>query len=849
MRKVALKGLAGRKLRTLLTSLAIVLGVAMITGSFILTDSISKGFDSIFTSAYRNTDAVVSGKKLVDWSASGNATVDEALVARIRALPEVESASGSIIDIVGNSTQAKLIDRDGDPIQSSGNPTFGFGVDPSAGRFNPMRLVDGGWASGPGEIVIDKETADSKHFGVGDTIRASGQGPSRPFRIVGIASYGDVATLGGATFAVWDVTTARSMLGIAGYTGISVAARDGVSQRSLVASLQQAVPSNVQVRTGDEQAGEDKKGLDEFIAFIRGFLLAFGGIALLVGAFVIFNTLSITIAQRVRELATLRTLGASRRQVLRSVLLEAAAIGALASVVGILGGIGLARGLTAVFKALGLELPQSDPVYATRTFVIALIVGVGVTVVAGLAPALRATRVAPISAVREGAALPRRKRLGPVAGVVLLAAGVALVSYAVLTGSLGSGRNLLALAVGALLTLVGIAGVASQLVTALASLVGIPSRRLGGVAGRLAGENVVRNPARTASTAAALMIGLALVSFVAVIGKGVRDSLANSFSDQVSADYVITSQNGWSQFPAAAGDAIAKVDGVQASSIRSDRGLVGKEQVNVNAVDPATLDGMYRFEWKGGASDETLSRLDGNGAVLKESFARDSGLTVGERFRLRTPHGNGIELRVAGLYQPPRAAELLGGVVISQEAFDATFPRPQNQLTLVRGGSQEGLDEAVAAFSDAKVLTKDGYVDAQSSFIGQILNLLYVLLALSVIVSLFGMVNTLVLSVFERTRELGMLRAVGMTRRQVRRLVRHESVITALIGAGLGLPLGVALGAAVTHALDRYGVEFALPVASLAAFTVVAIVAGILAAVLPARRASRLDVLSALQYE
>ena len=849
MRRVALKGLVGRKLRTVLTSLAIVLGVAMITGSFILTDSISKGFDSVFTSAYDDTDAVVTGKKLVDWSASGNATVDESLVAQIRALPGVAEAEGSINDIVGNSTQAKLIDREGDPIQSSGNPTFGFGFHPSAERFNPMKLVEGDWAAGPGQIVIDQETAESKDFALGDTIRASAQGPVRPFRITGIASYGDVATLGGATFAVWDVPTARSMLGLDGYTSVSVAAESGVSQAELVASLRETLPASVQVRTGDEQAREDKKEIDTFVSFIRGFLLAFGGIALFVGAFVIFNTLSITIAQRVRELATLRTLGASRRQVLRSVLLEATAIGVVASALGIVAGMALARGLTAVFKALGLELPQSDPVYATRTFVIAMLVGVGVTVLAGIAPALRATRVAPIAAVREGAVLPRRKRLGPVAGAVLLAAGVALVSYAVLTGSLGSGSNLLALAVGALLSLLGIAGVASHLVTALAAVVGIPSRRLGGVAGRLAGENVIRNPARTASTAAALMIGLALVAFVAVLGQGVRDSLSNSFSKQISADYVVTSQNGWSQFPLAAGEAVADVDGIQATSIRSDRGLIGEHQVNVNAVDPETLDGMYRFEWKGGASDETLASLAGDGAILKETFARDNGLAVGDRFRLRTAHGNGIELRVAGLYQPPRAAELLGGVVIAQEAFDGAFPRPQNQLTLVRGGSQAALEQAVAAFPDAKVHTKDGYVEAQSGFIGQILNLLYVLLALSVIVSLFGMVNTLVLSVFERTRELGMLRAVGMTRRQVRRLVRHESVITALIGAGLGLPLGVALGAAVTHALDRYGVEFALPVASLATFTLVAIVAGILAAVLPARRAARLDVLSALSYE
>jgi putative ABC transport system permease protein len=849
MTRVALRGIAGRKLRTVLTSLAIVLGVAMVTGSFVVSDSISKGFDSVFSAAYRQTDAVVSGKALVDYSASGNATLDEQLLARVRALPEVEAAAGAIMDLAGNSTAAKLIDRNAEPIQSSGNPTFGFGVDPTQPRFNPMRLAAGDWASGPDEVVIDQEAANSNGFVVGDRIRVAANGPIRWFRISGLATYGDVSTLGGATFAVFDVPTAREVLGIHGFTAISVAARPEVSQAELIAALRKLAPETAQVKSAAEQASADKQGIDEFISFIRGFLLAFGGIALFVGAFVIFNTLSITVAQRTRELATLRTLGASRRQVLRSVVLEALVLGAAASAIGMAGGVGLAKGLTAVFSALGLELPQSDPVYAVRTFVIAAILGVGVTVVAGLFPAVRATRVPPIAAVREGAVIPRKRRIGPALGAVILAAGAALLGYAVLGGRIGSGSSLLALAGSGLLLLVGVASVASRLVALLARILGAPSRRLGGVAGRLASENATRNAGRTAATAAALMIGLALVTFVAVLGAGVRDSFRNALDRQFDADYVITSQNGWSPFVAAAGDAAAKADEVtDATSIRSDRGLVGNAQVTVNAVDPATLSGLYRFVWVEG-SDETLARLEGNGAVVKQAFANDNGLAVGERFTLRNPSGKPVELVVAGVYQPPRVGELLGGVVMGRELFDRSFARPQNAFTLVRGSTQEALERAVAEFPDAKVATQAAFVRNQTSFVGQLLNLLYVLLALSVVVSLFGMVNTLVLSVFERTRELGMLRAIGMTRRQVRRMIRQESVVTALIGAGLGLPLGVFLGAAVTHALGEYGVEFSLPVGSLIAFTLVAIVAGMLAAILPARRASRLNVLAALQYE
>jgi putative ABC transport system permease protein len=850
MTVVALKGLFARRLRAVLTALAIVLGVAMVSGSFVLTDTISKAFDTIFTSSYGHTDAVVSGKKLVDYSNGGNATVSQALLERIRQMPDVAAASGALVDLNGDSTHATLMGRDGKAIQTNGNPTFGFGIDPSQPRFNPLKLKDGRWATGPNEVVIDAQTAKKHNFAVGETIGVAAHGPKRSFRIVGTATYGNVESLGGATIAVFSIPTAQRLLDLDGYSEISVAAKPGVSDAQLLSELKQGVPQTAQVRTAKQQADEDKKGVSSFISFIRGFLLGFGGIALFVGAFVIFNTLSITVAQRTRELATLRTLGASRRQVLRSVVLESFFIGLGASVIGLFAGFGLARGLSSLFGALGLSLPQASTVYATRTVVISLVLGVLVTVLAGFVPALRATRVPPIAAVREGAVIERRKRLGPVAGVALFGIASALIAYATLGGHLGSGKSLLALAGGTLLGLLGVAGFAPALVTTLAAVVGIPARRLGGAAGQLAAENATRNPARTASTAAALMIGIALVSFVAVLGNGVHGSIDRAIEQQVNADWVITSQNGWSAFPAAAGRAAAKAPGVAlASDIRSDRGRIGNANVSVNGVDPATIARVYHFDWKQG-SNATLARLDGDGALVKQAFGRKHHLGVGDTFTLRSPAGKPVRLTVAGIFQPPRVTELLGGVVISQAAFDRTFTRPSNSLTLIEGSpTQAGLDEALTAFPDAKAQTQHEYVKAQSSFIDTMLNLLYVLLALSVIVSLFGMLNTLVLSVFERTRELGMLRAVGMTRRQARRMVRHESVITALIGAALGLPLGIMLAAAVTHALGKYGVTFSVPVASLVVFAVVAMIAGVLAAIAPARRAARLHVLEALQYE
>ncbi len=354
MRRVTLRGMLGRKLRTALTALAIVLGVAMVSGSLVLTDTIQKAFDSVFTSSYDETDAVVTGVDLVDWSQTGRATVSPALLGRIRTLPGVERAAGTILDISGDGNQAKILDKQGRAIDN-GNPTFGLGVDPQDERFNPFVLVAGTWASGLREVVIDRDTAASKGFRVGEAIGIAGEGPVRRYRISGIATFGDLDSLGGATFAVFDVNTAQSVLQKDGYDAIAVAAKDGVSAERLVREVGRRLPPTAQVRTGAEQAQEDAKGVEEFVSFIRWLLVGFGGVALFVGAFVIFNTMSITVAQRTRELATLRTLGASRRQVLRSVVLEGIVLGAIASLVGLALGVALALGLT---KLLGSARPR-----------------------------------------------------------------------------------------------------------------------------------------------------------------------------------------------------------------------------------------------------------------------------------------------------------------------------------------------------------------------------------------------------------------------------------------------------------------------------------------------------------
>jgi putative ABC transport system permease protein len=952
MLTVALRGLLGRKLRAVLTAIAIVLGVAMISGTYILTDTIDKAFDQIFTESYAGTSAVISGRSPdISFEGEDAATppVKADLLPKVRALANVDSATG----LVSDESATKILDREGKAVDTQGAPSFGFGVDtsPALQRFNPLKLLEGRWARDPGEVVIDVGTADDNHYEVGDSVGVATLKPARKFELVGVAQYGEVKSIGSATFAVFDVATAQALLDRKGeFDAISAAAKEGVSEEQLVREIRPILPPGAQVRTAQAEAKKESDEVAQFTTIFRYLLLTFAGIALFVGAFVIFNTLSITVAQRTRELATLRTLGASQGQVLRSVVLEAFVIGVLASLVGLAIGYGLAIGLKALFKSLGLDLPETDTVFAVRTIVVSLGVGIVVTVLAGLFPAIRATRVPPIAAMREGATLPKG-RLAPFAphiALVTVAIAIALLAYSLFVNDIPTFRRLLAMAIGVLALFTGVAMFSSRVVPPLAAVLtpvvkwlmvvltivlypislgawliswgmlargapfgrrglalaaglfvplallvlvvatanslvldvvialvlvlGIvvavrrirgradpmefPTIRADAAMSRLGGENSRRNPGRTAATAAALMIGVALVTFVAVLANGMKKSNRGAIERQVVADYVVTSQDGFTPFPAAAGDAFdAARDTELAIDVRADLGKVAGSSRYVTGIEPDRVTRGYHFDWKDG-SDAVLATLGRNGAIVDDDFADDKNLKVGSPFTLHSPANKTIQLVVKATYEPPPFYPLLGAVSISKETFDRLYDRPRNQFTFVNvpgepsEQSKKSLEDAVLrSFPDAKLQTRPEWIKAQDQDINDFISLLYVLLGLSVVVSIFGMINTLVLSVFERTRELGMLRAVGMTRRQVRRMVRHESVITALIGAALGLPLGILLAGLVTRALSQFEIQFSVPIGSLIVFAVVAMIAGVLAAIAPARRASRLRILSALQYE
>jgi putative ABC transport system permease protein len=847
--RFALKGLATRKLRTALTAIAIVLGVAMITGTYILTDSIKAAFGGIFTDIYSGTDATITGKAAFDLSNNGNSTAppfDESLLARVRRLPDVADAVGGV------GGQAQLIGKNGKVIAFGGAPNLGFSVDPTRPAFNTLTLVGGAWPAA-NEVVVDKTTASKKHLSVGETIGVQANGPVERMRISGLVRFGSSESLGGTTLAGFDLATAQALFQKQGKLDqIRAKAKPGISPARLASEIRGILPEGTQVRTGAAQAREDAKDTESFLNFLQDFLLAFGGIALFVGSFVIANSLSITIAQRTRELATLRTLGASRKQVMRSIVVEALVMGTLASVVGIFLGLGLGTGLFKLFDAVGFTLPNNGLVLQWRTVIVAMLVGVGVTLLASLRPAMRATRVPPIAAVREGATLPKSRfaRFRTPASALLALAGFAVLAYGLFGSGLGTTKVLVYMGLGTLLIFFGVSLLSARFTRPLAHVLGWPATALGGAAGSLARDNAQRNPQRTASTASALMIGLALVTLVAMLAAGITKSFRGAVDDLWISGYAITAQNNFSPIPIAVGNAAAKTPGVQAiANVRGGDALVFGHVIQATAVNPESV-GIFNLKWTAGSERVTLGP---HGAFVDKDYAKTHNLGIGSPLALTSPRGTILALEVQGIFDPPTGGSPFGRVTISTSAWDRIYDQPQNIYSFVRmktgesDANKAALERQLARFPNAKVQTKQEFIDNQIGGLNAILNVLYVLLALSVVVSLFGIVNTLVLTVFERTRELGMLRAVGMTRRQVRRMIRHESVITALIGGALGIVLGIVLGTLLIARVDF--IVFALPVRQLIVFAIATVIVGILAAIFPARRAARLNVLEALQYE
>ena len=851
MLKVALKGIAARRSRVLSIVLAVFLGVGLMSGAYVFTDTINRSFEKIFTEAVKGTDVEISPRETVEQDDREPPPFEASVLERVRGIDGVASAEGGIASL------GRVVDEKGESIGAEQAPNFIFSS--SSGRFDPQTYEQGRRPMKAGEVALDQAAAKNAGLKIGDRVGVAAEEKQIRPTIVGLTSLGG-ASFGGATAVSLTLAEAQRITGKQGrFDVVAVAAEDGVNPAELRDRIRAELPRSLDVRTGRQVAAEDTQDIKEDLSFLSITLLVFAGVSLFVGGFLIFNTFSITVAQRTREFAMLRTLGASRRQLVTSVIAEAAFVGIVGSVAGLLGGFLFAAGISALFKSFGIDLPNQGTVLATRTVIVALVVGMTVTLISALFPALRATRVTPMAAIAEGE-LPEargRGRLLTAAALLLVVLGLALTSYGLFGGLESSSRAAGLMGGGAVLVILGVAIFSPLLVRPLASAVGLPIEKLTGLTGRLARENAVRKPGRTAATAAALMIGVALVAFVTVFAAGISSSIDDAIDKSFAGDIVLQNQDGFSPIPVRAGEAVRDLDGVQTvsslSGIQADVRGVGKSE-RIGGVDPATVGQVLKFEWAEG-SDATIEGLGRGDAVIDDAWGTSNDIGVGDKLSVLTPTGERVELTVRGRIKDN--ADLFGSFLVTQEALQRDFGNEQASITfmaLAEGAKPKKVQAAATKvierdFPSVEVQNQTELKESQRASIQQAVALIYALLSLAVIVSLFGIVNTLALSIFERTREIGLLRAVGMSRRQVKRVIRYEAVITALIGAVLGMVLGIVFSVLVSRPLADEGFSLSFPVLTLFILLVLAALAGVLAAILPARRASKLNVLEAVSYE
>ncbi|HEU4737250.1 MAG TPA: FtsX-like permease family protein [Solirubrobacterales bacterium] len=849
MTGLALKSLWARKVRALTTTLAVVIGVAFVAGTYILTDTTFAAFDEIFEDSLAKTDVVISARDEVRQESGEVPSFSADLLPKVARVQGVRVAAGQIF------TPGGFFDAENEQIGSKFAPKFITSILPE--ELETQTYTEGRPPRDAAEAALDQDAAGEAGLGLGDTLKLASVERVRAYRIVGLTKLGD-ASWGGASIAGLLLSEAQRITGKRGkFDQIAVAAEEGVSEATLKQRVQRVVPASVLVETAKQNAARNSDQIREDIGFLRIALFVFAFVALFVGAFLIFNTFSITVAQRIKEFGMLRTLGASRRQILSAVVVEALAIGVLGALLGLLAGYGIAVGLNALFVAIGIDLPTTALVTKDRTILVSVLIGVGVTLVSSFIPALRSTRVPPIAALLA-IELPHSRRRGVVTLIVAALLGVAGLAMlmAGLFGSADGGAAAGLMGGGAVVIILGVSLFSPRLVKPLASIAGKPLELMRRLTGRLARENTQRNPARTAVTAAALMIGLAVVTFVTVFAAGIKSSIATAVDESFQGELVIQNSDGFSPISPRTALAAAQIPGVDlVSSLRSAQAKVldggGKSRVTSLSRN---ADAVLTIDWTEGGP-ETLRNLTDNQVVVDKSFADGNDLAPGDRVRFLTQTGAKPELEVVGEFEDK--ADLLGSAIVTTSLMTRQFDQRDDTIDFVKlapGADAAKVQAGLAAlmeraFPVAEVRNQQELKENQEEQINQLLGLIYALLALAVIVSLFGIANTLALSIHERTRELGMLRAIGMSRRQVRTMIRYEAVITALIGAILGLVLGVIFAALIAQPLKDEGFTLAYPIGSLAVLLVLAGFAGVLAAIAPARRASRLDVLESLQYE
>jgi putative ABC transport system permease protein len=842
MIRATFKSLAARKLRLLLSSLSIVLGVSFVSGAFVLTDSLGKVFDDLFNTVSQNIAVDVRGDKITSDNQGQDVRklLPQDLVTQISQVDGVGDVQGLVVG------SAQLVGNDGKSVGTGGAPTFGRNWERSS-LLRTGTVVQGRAPRTAGEIAVNQGLLERTDYKVGDRAPVLTDGPLKKYRIVGVVEYDGKPSFAGETEVYFNTPTAQRVLNVpGGFTEITVAADDGVSDTTLRDRVRAMLPSQTEAITGkaaaDEQASDVKQGL----GFFNTFLLVFAFIALFVGAFIIFNTFSMLVAQRTRELALMRMLGASRGQVRRAVLLEAVVVGLLSSLIGLFAGIGVALGLKALFGLAGAQLPAGPTVVALRTVIVSFAVGTLVTAAAAFMPARRASRVAPLAALRDAATPDRSLRRQTIIGGIVLVAGALAMTKSLRDG----GLSLLGL--GTLLAFVGVAMLSPLVSRPVASVAGrLFSRR---IAGRLGKQNAVRNPRRTAATAAALMVGLALISAVTVLGSSLKASVAKIATNAVNADFILnTNGPGFSDAvvqeaakqPGVRTTAAVKADGMQ---LCDNASCTHAKQVFVTAFPAKALGDLVNVTKVAGSTDLAPGTI-----LIAKDAAKSDKLAPGDTVTVQFARSGPEKLTVGGTYA---TNQLIGDYLVdSSKAVSFSTQRDVAGLVGLDDGAdsakvRKSLDSALHQYPNVDVLDQTEFVGQAKATVNQVVRIINLLLGLSVLIALLGVLNTLALSVIERTREIGLLRAVGMARRQVKRMIRTEAVLICFFGGLLGLVVGSIFGIALQQALKGQGVtELGFPVVTLIVYLLCSALAGVIAAALPARRASRLNVLQAIATE
>jgi len=855
MFKVTWRGLMAHKVRLGATVLAVLLGVAFMAGTQVFTDTFSKSFDDIFVDVNRGTDAVVRSSQEIqtDFGGTVRSRISETVVPQVRQVPGVRAADGAV------RGQIRILDQDGKAIgdPNSGPPTFGLNWIADE-QLNQWRIAEGRPPTAPTDVVLDKKTATDAGYVLGDPVGlVAGQGEASQFTLVGIATFGKLDNFSGSPAALLETTTAQTLAAEPGkFDWIDVAGDTGVSQSGLVDRIDASgLPADTEAITGAEFTKESQDQFRKAIGTFKTILVVFALVSLFVGSFIIYNTFSIIVAQRTKEVALLRAIGASRAQVLRSVLVEATVVGLLASAIGIAAGIGLAILLKSALAASGLSLPSTGPVITARTVVSSLLIGLVVTVVAAVFPARRAATIAPVAAMRDVAVdSSGASRVRLLAGLLLVALG-GLSIYLGLFTEIDNGLSIFG--VGALVSFVGVAVLAPTFANPLSRAIGAPIAYFGGVTGHLARENARRNPKRTATTASALMIGVGLVTSIAIAGQSAKASSTDAIDKSILTDFVIDSGGfgGGGLNPQLAQD-VQALDGVDtAAGLRLNIAQVGDSAHLMLGFDPAALPQIFQFDVIDGSIDD----LGTTGVMIAKKTAEDKNLSVGSPLPVTFQETGPQDLHVAAVFDTQLGALPPNGYFVSDQLWDANFPVIQQTdyqvyVRMAPGADPDAvrsaIDDLAAAYPTAKVQDLGQFKRAQEAQINQFLNVIYALLGLSLVIALIGIINTLLLSVYERVREIGLLRAVGETRRQLRSTVRWEAVIITVLGTLLGLVIGVGFGWALVRAFHDQGIKvFEVPVLQLVLFVAFGSAAGILAAVYPAFRASRLNILDAISSD